>query len=162
MGGFPDDATLEALFEAARHTRSQALRFDPEAPGGFRVLTAEEDRELIDALRLPAQRYTADREHLLDERVGLLRRVAVRPRGRRDRLEGRRAEVGRRRVELGVVAGEVPEDPQLLVVEVDLAGLDIEEMRAVHPGILPEVHDVLGVDNSVASRASYGGTAPAQ
>ena len=68
MSGFPDDATLEALFEAASHTRSQALRFDPEAPGGFRVLTAEEDRELIDALRLPAQRYTADREHLLDER----------------------------------------------------------------------------------------------
>ena len=45
---------------------------------------------------------------------------------------------------------------------VDLAGLDIEEMRAVHPGILPEVYDVLGVDNSVASRASYGGTAPVQ
>ena len=45
---------------------------------------------------------------------------------------------------------------------VDLAGLDIEEMRAVHPDILPEVYEVLGVDNSVASRASYGGTAPVQ
>ena len=38
----------------------------------------------------------------------------------------------------------------------------LEEMRAVHPGILPEVYQVLGVDNSVANRASYGGTAPAQ
>ena len=45
---------------------------------------------------------------------------------------------------------------------VDLAGLSLEELRAVHPGILPEVYQVLGVDNSVASRASYGGTAPAQ
>ncbi len=45
---------------------------------------------------------------------------------------------------------------------VDLAELTLEEMRAVHPGILPEVVEVLGVDNSVASRVSYGGTAPAQ
>jgi argininosuccinate lyase len=45
---------------------------------------------------------------------------------------------------------------------VDLAGLEIEEMRAVHPGITPEVYEVLGVDNSVASRRSYGGTAPDQ
>ena len=45
---------------------------------------------------------------------------------------------------------------------VDLAGLDIEEMRALHPGITAEIYEVLGVDNSVASRASYGGTAPAQ
>jgi argininosuccinate lyase len=45
---------------------------------------------------------------------------------------------------------------------VDLADLAIEDMRAVHPGILPEVYHVLGVDNSVASRASYGGTAPDQ
>ena len=44
----------------------------------------------------------------------------------------------------------------------DLAGLSLEEMRAVHPGILPEVYQFLGVDNSVASRASYGGTAPVQ
>ena len=44
----------------------------------------------------------------------------------------------------------------------DLAGLSIEEMRSVHPEILPEVYQVLGVDNSVASRASYGGTAPVQ
>jgi argininosuccinate lyase len=45
---------------------------------------------------------------------------------------------------------------------VDLSGLDIDDMRAVHPGILPEVYEVLGIDNSVASRASYGGTAPVQ
>lgn len=32
----------------------------------------------------------------------------------------------------------------------------------MHPGIVAEVYDVLGVDNSVASRTSYGGTAPAQ
>ena len=44
----------------------------------------------------------------------------------------------------------------------DLAGLSLEEMRAVHPDILPEVYQFLGVDNSVASRASYGGTAPVQ
>jgi argininosuccinate lyase len=44
----------------------------------------------------------------------------------------------------------------------DLPDLDIAEMRAVHPGISPEVYRVLGVDNSVASRASYGGTAPVQ
>ncbi|GIX14197.1 MAG: argininosuccinate lyase [Paracoccaceae bacterium] len=44
----------------------------------------------------------------------------------------------------------------------DLADLSLEEMRSVHPGIQPQVYDVLGVDNSVASRASYGGTAPDQ
>ena len=45
---------------------------------------------------------------------------------------------------------------------VDLPELTLEEMRAVHDGITAEVYEVLGVDNSVASRASYGGTAPAQ
>ncbi len=45
---------------------------------------------------------------------------------------------------------------------VDLAALTLEEMQAVHPGILPEVYQFLGVDNSVASCASYGGTAPVQ
>jgi len=45
---------------------------------------------------------------------------------------------------------------------VDLPDLGIEEMRGVHPGISPEVYQVLGVDNSVASRTSYGGTAPDQ
>ena len=45
---------------------------------------------------------------------------------------------------------------------VDLPELDIEEMQSAHAGINAEVYEVLGVDNSVASRASYGGTAPAQ
>jgi argininosuccinate lyase len=45
---------------------------------------------------------------------------------------------------------------------VDLPELAIEEMRVVHAGISPEVYLVLGVDNSVASRTSYGGTAPDQ
>ena len=43
---------------------------------------------------------------------------------------------------------------------VDLPELTLAEMQAVHPGILPEVFEVLGVENSVASRSSYGGTAP--
>jgi argininosuccinate lyase len=43
---------------------------------------------------------------------------------------------------------------------VDLPGLELAEMQAEHPGIIAEVYEVLGVDNSVASRASYGGTAP--
>jgi argininosuccinate lyase len=42
----------------------------------------------------------------------------------------------------------------------DLSELPLEEMRAVHAGITDQVFDVLGVDNSVASRQSYGGTAP--
>jgi argininosuccinate lyase len=45
---------------------------------------------------------------------------------------------------------------------IDLPELEIEAMRSVHPGITPEVYEVLGVDNSVASRASYGGTSPVQ
>jgi argininosuccinate lyase len=45
---------------------------------------------------------------------------------------------------------------------VDLPDLTLEEMRTVHAGILPEVFQVLGVANSVASRTSYGGTAPEQ
>ncbi|MFV0358241.1 argininosuccinate lyase [Tropicimonas sp.] len=43
---------------------------------------------------------------------------------------------------------------------VDLPELTLEEMRAVHSGIDARVFDVLGVYNSVASRTSYGGTAP--
>jgi argininosuccinate lyase len=41
-----------------------------------------------------------------------------------------------------------------------LEDLPIETMREVHPGIDAGVFDVLGVDRSVASRTSYGGTAP--
>ncbi|TMV88113.1 argininosuccinate lyase [Thioclava sp. BHET1] len=44
----------------------------------------------------------------------------------------------------------------------DLPDLSLEQMHAVHPGITEAVFDVLGVHNSVASRQSYGGTAPDQ
>jgi len=44
----------------------------------------------------------------------------------------------------------------------DLADLTLEQMQSVHAEIKSEVYKVLGVDNSVASRASYGGTAPEQ
>ena len=44
---------------------------------------------------------------------------------------------------------------------VDLAGLSLADMQAEEPGITPAVFDVLTVDASVASRTSYGGTAPA-
>jgi argininosuccinate lyase len=45
---------------------------------------------------------------------------------------------------------------------VDLPELPLEVMRAVEPRIDATVYEVLGVDNSVASRTSFGGTAPAQ
>jgi argininosuccinate lyase len=38
--------------------------------------------------------------------------------------------------------------------------LSLEEMQSVHAGITQEVFAVLGVDKSVKSRISYGGTAP--
>ncbi|WP_435141135.1 argininosuccinate lyase [Pseudopelagicola sp. nBUS_19] len=44
----------------------------------------------------------------------------------------------------------------------DLPDLSLEEMQTVHSAITPDVFGVLGVHNSVASRVSYGGTAPAQ
>ena len=44
---------------------------------------------------------------------------------------------------------------------VDLAGLSLAEMQAVAPGITQDVFSVLTVEASVASRTSYGGTAPA-
>ena len=44
----------------------------------------------------------------------------------------------------------------------DLPDLTLEEMQAEHAGITEGVFDVLGVENSVASRQSYGGTAPDQ
>jgi len=44
----------------------------------------------------------------------------------------------------------------------DLPELTLEDMQSVHGDITRAVFDVLGVDNSVASRMSYGGTAPAQ
>jgi argininosuccinate lyase len=44
----------------------------------------------------------------------------------------------------------------------DLPDLTLADMQGVHGGIRRDVFDVLGVENSVASRTSYGGTAPAQ
>ena len=42
----------------------------------------------------------------------------------------------------------------------DLPELSLSDMQGVHAGIRADVFDVLGVRNSVASRMSYGGTAP--
>jgi argininosuccinate lyase len=42
----------------------------------------------------------------------------------------------------------------------DLPELPLEVMQGCHAGITAAVFDVLGVDNSVRSRMSYGGTAP--
>ena len=44
----------------------------------------------------------------------------------------------------------------------DLPDLSLAEMKAAHPKITKAVFAVLGVENSVASRTSYGGTAPDQ
>lgn len=44
----------------------------------------------------------------------------------------------------------------------DLPDLTLEEMRSAHPDITADVYGVLGVENSVRSRTSYGGTAPDQ
>jgi argininosuccinate lyase len=45
---------------------------------------------------------------------------------------------------------------------VDLPGLSLDELKAIHPDINDSVYAVLTVDASVASRKSYGGTAPDQ
>jgi argininosuccinate lyase len=45
---------------------------------------------------------------------------------------------------------------------VDLPELTLQQMQSVHPGITADVFTVLGVENSVRSRTSYGGTAPEQ
>ena len=45
---------------------------------------------------------------------------------------------------------------------VDLPDLSLAQMQTVHPGITASIFEVLGVHNSVASRMSYGGTAPEQ
>ena len=44
----------------------------------------------------------------------------------------------------------------------DLPDLTLADMQMVHPGITADVFGVLGVENSVQSRTSYGGTAPTQ
>ncbi len=43
---------------------------------------------------------------------------------------------------------------------IDLAGLSLPEMQAEEPAITEQVYSVLTVDASVASRTSFGGTAP--
>ena len=44
----------------------------------------------------------------------------------------------------------------------DLPDLSLDDMQSVHSNITNDVFGVLGVHNSVASRVSYGGTAPDQ
>ena len=44
----------------------------------------------------------------------------------------------------------------------DLPDLTLDQMKSAHDAITEGVFDVLGVDNSVRSRTSYGGTAPDQ
>jgi argininosuccinate lyase len=44
----------------------------------------------------------------------------------------------------------------------DLPDLPLADLQAAHPAITGGVYAVLGVDNSVRSRTSYGGTAPDQ
>jgi argininosuccinate lyase len=45
---------------------------------------------------------------------------------------------------------------------VDLPALALADMQKIEPRIVKDVFAVLSVDNSVASRASFGGTAPAE
>ena len=44
--------------------------------------------------------------------------------------------------------------------DIGLEELPLADMRAVEPGLTAEVFAVLGIDNSVRSRTSFGGTAP--
>jgi argininosuccinate lyase len=44
----------------------------------------------------------------------------------------------------------------------DLPDLTLADLQSAHTGITEAVYSVLGVHNSVASRQSYGGTAPDQ
>jgi argininosuccinate lyase len=45
--------------------------------------------------------------------------------------------------------------------DIDLSSLDLAAMQSVEPGITEDVYNVLTVAASVASRTSFGGTAPA-
>ena len=47
-------------------------------------------------------------------------------------------------------------------LDLQLAQLSIDDLRALEPRITPDVYDVLTPGASVASRSSYGGTAPDQ
>ncbi|MDR9428587.1 MAG: argininosuccinate lyase [Salibaculum sp.] len=67
--------------------------------------------------------------------------------------------------ELGLPFREAHHVTGALVAEAEARGCDLpdlplEVMQACHAGITAGVFDVLGVDNSVRSRISYGGTAP--
>jgi argininosuccinate lyase len=42
----------------------------------------------------------------------------------------------------------------------DLSAIPLDQLQAIHPGITAKVYDVVTVEASVASRKSYGGTAP--
>jgi argininosuccinate lyase len=69
--------------------------------------------------------------------------------------------------ELGLPFREAHHVTGALVKKAETAGVDLPDLRlvdmqAVHPGITQAVYAVLGVHNSVASRVSFGGTAPAQ
>lgn len=44
----------------------------------------------------------------------------------------------------------------------DLADLSLEDLKSIHASITEKVFDVLSVDASVASRTSFGGTAPSE
>ena len=46
--------------------------------------------------------------------------------------------------------------------KVGLEKLALEDLQAIHPGITADVFSVLAVQNSVRSRSSFGGTAPAE
>jgi argininosuccinate lyase len=46
--------------------------------------------------------------------------------------------------------------------KVGLEKLPLEELKKLHPAITADVYSVLSVENSVRSRTSYGGTAPAE
>ena len=45
---------------------------------------------------------------------------------------------------------------------VDLPALPLSELQAIEAGITADVYQVLTPERSVASRISYGGTAPAE
>jgi argininosuccinate lyase len=67
--------------------------------------------------------------------------------------------------ELGLPFREAHHVTGTLVAEAEARGCDLpdlplEVMQDCHAGITAAVFDVLGVDNSVRSRMSYGGTAP--
>jgi len=58
------------------------------------------------------------------------------------------------------VTGQVVKRAEALGL--DLASTPLEEMQAIEPRITSDVYQVLSPEASVASRQSYGGTAPVQ